>query len=98
MTMSRSKKVCLAIQVTLLILFVLLLVMNYAGYWSYDSIRYYIYAIAVLAVINTIVILLLDRNIAPEKQLSPRIRRTVLLTVTILGIAVAALALFIIFI
>ncbi len=78
MTMTRSKKVCTAIQITLLILFVLLLVMNYAGHWSYDSIRYYIYAIVVLAVINTIFILFLDRNTAPKQQLSPGIRRTVL--------------------
>jgi FlaA1/EpsC-like NDP-sugar epimerase len=98
MTMTGSKKICTAIQITLLILFVLLLVMNYAGYWSYDSIRYYIYAIVVLAVINTIVILFLDRNTAPEQQLSQRTRRTILLTTTILGIAMVALALFIIFI
>ncbi len=98
MNMTRSKKVCTAIQITLLILFVLLLVMNYAGYWSYDSIRYYIYAIVVLAVINTIVILFLDRNTAPEQQLSPGTRRTVLLITMILGIALVALAFFIIFI
>ena len=62
MTMTRSKKVCTAIQITPLILFILLLV-----HWSYDSIRYNIYAIVVLAVINTIVILFLDRNTAPEQ-------------------------------
>ncbi len=97
MSMNRRRKVCTAIQITLLILFVLLLAMNYAGYWSYDSIRYYIYAIVVLAVINTIVILFLDQNTAPEQQISPRTRRTVLLITTILGIALVALALFIIF-
>lgn len=98
MNMTRSKKVCTAIQITLLILFVLLLAMNYAGHWSYDSIRFYIYAIVVLAVINTIVILFLDRNTAPEQQLSPRTRRTVLLTTTILGIVLVALAIFFIII
>lgn len=98
MTMNRRRRVCTEIQITLLILFILLLVMNYAGHWSYDSIRYYIYAIVVLAVINTIVILFLDRNTAQEQQLSPGTRRTVLIITTILGIALVALALFIIFI
>ena len=60
--MDRKTKICLTVQVLLAVLFIVLLVMNILGYWSYGKIRYFVYAIVILAVLNTVVGLNLEKD------------------------------------
>jgi hypothetical protein len=60
------KKPCLIIQLLLLLTFAILLVTNILGYVNYDDVRYSIYAIVVLSVINLIIIIRAEN----DKQIS----------------------------
>ncbi len=60
--MKRQTKICLTVQVLLAVLFIVLLLMNILGYWSYEKIHYFVYAIVILVVLNTIIGLNLEKD------------------------------------
>ncbi|NMD43405.1 MAG: hypothetical protein GYA86_08875 [Firmicutes bacterium] len=66
--MDRKTKICLTVQVLLAVLFIVLLVMNILGYWSYGKIRYFVYAIVILAVLNTVIGLNLEKDAGSDQQ------------------------------
>ena len=66
--MDRKTKICLTVQVLLAVLFIVLLVMNILGYWSYGKIRYFVYAIVILAVLNTVIGLNLEKDAVSDQQ------------------------------
>jgi hypothetical protein len=81
------KKPCLIIQLLLLLTFAILLVTNILGYVNYDDVRYSIYAIVVLSVINLII------RAEDDKQISQTAKRNIVIVAVVFGVFVTALVL-----
>jgi 4-hydroxybenzoate polyprenyltransferase len=83
------KKTCLIFQVFLLLTFAILLVTNILGYVNYDDVRYILYAIVVLSVIN----LIININAKDDKQISQTAKRNIVIVAVVFGVFVTALVL-----
>lgn len=67
--------------------------MNILGYWSYDNIRYIIYTIVVLSVLNAIIGFNVEKDDEDNKQVSKTIQRTVLVIAVFVGVALTVFVL-----
>jgi uncharacterized membrane protein len=83
------KKTCLIIQLLLLLTFAILLVTNILGYVNYDDVRYSIYAIVVLSVINLIIIIRAEN----DKQISQTAKRNIVIATVVFGVFLTVIVL-----
>jgi uncharacterized membrane protein len=83
------KKPCLIIQLLLLLTFAILLVTNILGYVNYDDVRYSIYAIVVLSVINLIIIIRAEN----DKQISQTAKRNIVIATVVFGVFLTVIVL-----
>jgi uncharacterized membrane protein len=81
------KKTCLIIQLLLLLTFAILLVTNILGYVNYDDVRYSIYAIVVLSVINLII------RAENDKQISQTAKRNIVIATVVFGVFLTVIVL-----
>jgi hypothetical protein len=81
------KKPCLIIQLLLLLTFAILLVTNILGYVNYDDVRYSIYAIVVLSVINLII------RAENDKQISQTAKRNIVIATVVFGVFLTVIVL-----
>lgn len=78
----RKRKTCLIIQFFLLFLFAIILVTNILGYANYDNVRYILYAIVVLSVIN----LIINVRAEDDKQVSETAKRNIVIVSVVFGV------------
>ncbi|HBG21673.1 MAG TPA: hypothetical protein DDW83_00225 [Peptococcaceae bacterium] len=76
------RKTCLITQLFLLFLFAIILVTNILGYANYDSVRYILYAIVVLSVIN----LIINVRAEDDKQVPETTKRNIVSAAVVFGV------------